>query len=140
MLETLLDAMPGFQAVGELRFFWQQLADGNRSCRCGAALSDCPFWNHVIAEARNKAGVDIEAVAKLAERFERTRSLPFRSVLRRAQPAAYQRLTDANAALYAAVWRAGEDAVLVDASKSPAHLLTLLDTGGVDIRVLHLVA
>src|SRR3712207_4296906 len=47
LLSRVLGTVPGVCSVGELCWIWSYGVLRNRSCGCGAAFSDCPFWTGV---------------------------------------------------------------------------------------------
>ena len=55
LLDRLLGELPGFAAVGEVRYTWSEALADNRYCGCGARFLDCPFWSEWEA-GRSAAG------------------------------------------------------------------------------------
>lgn len=136
LIEMSLGALPDYFSVGEVRYFWQYVAEGGLRCGCGALLGECDFWSHVLARLPQAA---LGETARLAARIDRTRNLPRLSVSVLSPGAAGQRLAVETDRLYRAIWEEGGQAVIVDSSKVPSHLALLRRLPGIDLRVLHLV-
>ncbi len=107
LLDRLLGELPGFVAVGELRYTWREALADNRYCGCGARFLDCPFWSEVGRRAFG--GWDqidpCEAVA-LERSIARHRHIPWLA-MGEAAPDRYARLLgrylDMLGPLYAAI-------------------------------------
>jgi hypothetical protein len=136
LLEMILGNRPSFFSVGELRYFWEYWQAGNWLCGCGEPLNGCPFWSKVH-ERLHTAGVDIDSMAAMAHRYNRTRNLFYIAWQReRFFPTAF---VEATGRLYQAIQVESGAEVIVDSSKVPSHLFLLDYTREIDLRVLHLV-
>lgn len=140
LIDTILGSIEGVAAVGELRGLWAKLAAGTGSaCGCGRPHRSCPFWSAVTEAAFG--GLDERSAAHLAEleaRVVRTRprELAHIAVGARRAPGSYGRMLGD---LYAAIAEISGADVVVDSSKSPAHVLEVVEHAHLDVRVLHLV-
>ena len=140
LLDTILGGSPRVAAVGELRGLWAKLAYGTgSSCGCGQPHRSCPFWTQVVDRAFG--GLGPEEAARLAaeeSRIIRTRPRQLAHSLAGAgrSPGRYGRLLGG---VYRAIAETTGAEVVVDSSKSPAHVLAVVRHAGVDVRVLHLV-
>jgi UDP-N-acetylglucosamine transferase subunit ALG13 len=136
ILDRMLGQVPGFVAVGELRELWQRGLVENRSCGCGAAFRDCPFWTEVGQRAFGGwAALDLDDVLRLRYSLDRGWSLPILSI----RPGPVRRYTDILAALYGAIGQVSEADVIVDSSKLPSHAMLARLAPSVDLRMVHLV-
>lgn len=163
LLEMILGNLPGYCSVGEVRYFWEYWAEGDRLCGCGrpmvanmpmvaeiplvaempspypadnASSCPCPFWSAVAAHLPAEK---LNQLRDEAERFDRTRNLPlFAAPVGNPQkpPAS---LIEGTAELYNAIWEVSGRQVIVDSSKVPSHLYILQQLPNIDLRVLHLV-
>ncbi len=141
MLETVLNQVPELVGGGELKFIWRRGLMQNRRCSCGMPFRDCAFWSKVLVEAYTGVPESrLEALDAASERF-RTRHLP--SLLLPAAPRRYARDLDWYradlAALYRAMVTVSGARHVVDSSKFPSYLFALLQTPGLDVRVVHVV-
>jgi len=140
LLELILGHLPGFFSVGEIRFFWQYLGVPDLLCGCGEPLRTCAVWESVRERLSHSISrSDEERLARLAQRFDRSRQLPWIAAGLLARLSGYRELAGATAALYDQVRRVAGCRVLVDSSKVPSHLDLLLRSRALDVRVIHLV-
>lgn len=140
LLEIVLGNLPGFFSVGEIRFYWQYLEIHDLLCGCGDPLESCPIWKDVrTGLGHSLSEADQQRLAHLAERFDRSRHLPWIAAGLPARLSAYRELAGATAQLYQEVRRVSGCRVLVDSSKVPSHLDLLLRSRALDVRVIHLV-
>lgn len=141
ILEAVLNQVPEMVGCGELKFVWRRGLIENRRCSCGTPLRECPFWTQVFDRAYG--GIPEEKLERLdaASARYRTRHLP--SLLLPGAQGRYARdlswYRDDLGALYRAIAEVAGADVVVDSSKFPSHLVALLQTGGLDIRVVHIV-
>ncbi len=143
LLDRLLGELPGFVAVGELRYTWREALADNRYCGCGARFLDCPFWSEVGRRAFG--GWDqidpCEAVA-LERSIARHRHIPWLA-MGEAAPDRYARLLgrylDMLGPLYAAIREVSGANVIIDSTKDAAYAHVLRRMPGVDFRLVHLV-
>lgn len=142
LLSRLLGAIPGYVAVGELNYLWDQGVVNDRSCGCGEPFHACPFWTAVGKEAFG--GWD-EATARrawsLRRSVHRVRLVPLMAAPR-VLPAYQRRFAEyagLMARVYAAVRVVSGAEVVVDSSKYPSAAYLLRRAPGVDLRVVHLV-
>jgi len=142
LLERMLGAVPGFGNFGELNALFSRVSAQDQRCGCGEAFSTCPFWQAVGARAFGGWEEVTSRVAELQPALIRQRFIPYLLAPRTA-PDGYRRGLDeyvgVHARLYAALAEVSGADVLVDASKSAAHLFALRHIDGLDLRVLNLV-
>ncbi|OLB81502.1 MAG: hypothetical protein AUI14_03250 [Actinobacteria bacterium 13_2_20CM_2_71_6] len=141
VLETVLNQVPGLVGGGELKFIWRRGLVQDRRCSCGTRFRECPFWARVFTEAF--AGVPESRLAALDAATDRYRTRHLPALL---LPAARRRYaTDLDwyradlATLYRAIATVSGARAVVDSSKFPSYLFALLQTPGLDIRVVHIV-
>jgi sulfotransferase family protein len=141
ILEAVLNQVPRLVGGGELKFVWRRGLIENRRCSCGTPFRDCPFWTDVLAGAFGGVPEDRLADLDAASARYRTRHLPTLllpgATDRYARDLAWYR--DDLAALYRAIAAVAGADVVVDSSKFPSHLVALLQTPGLDVRVVHIV-
>jgi Sulfotransferase family len=143
LLDRLLGELPGFVAVGELRYIWREALADNRYCGCGARFLDCPFWSKVGSQAFGGWDrIDPNEAVALERSIARHRHIPMLA-MGDAAPARYTRRLDRYLAMLSPVYQAVRDVsganVIVDSTKDAAYAHVLRRMPGVDFRVLHLV-
>ena len=62
LLSRLLNQLPGWLALGEVRYFWERGLQQNRACECGHPFGECPLWREVVAELRD-IGCVVEVIS-----------------------------------------------------------------------------
>ena len=144
LLGRLAGEIEGWVNVGEIGYVWYQCFPPTNTCGCSAAFQDCSFWREVIQEAFGGFDrIDIAAVRRGKEKAESARAVP--SLLSpwlhpETQASPDIRLyLESMRALYRAIADISGAKVIVDGSKSPLTTYFLERTGGVDLRVVHLV-
>ena len=143
LLDRLLGELPGFVAVGELRYIWREALADNRYCGCGARFLDCPFWSEVGRRAFGGWDqIDPGEAVALERSIARHRHIPLLA-LGEAAPDRYARLLgrylDMLSPLYAAIRDVSGANVIIDSTKDAAYAHLLRRMPGVDFRVVHLV-
>lgn len=143
LLHRLLGQLPGFVAVGELRYLWTETLAENRLCGCGERFLACRFWSGVGRRAFGGWDrVDVEEVAALQRSVARHRHIPLLA-LPDVAPARYRarlgRYHRTLQATYRAIHEASGASVIVDSTKDPAYAFALRRMPGIDVRLLHLV-
>lgn len=143
LLDRLLGELPGFVAVGELRYTWREALADNRYCGCGARFLDCPFWSEVGRRAFGGWDqIDPGEAVALERSIARHRHIPLLA-MGEAAPARYAGLLDRYLGmlgpLYAAVRDVSGANVIIDSTKDAAHAHVLRRMPGADFRVVHLV-
>jgi hypothetical protein len=143
LLDRLLGELPGFVAVGELRYIWSEALGRNRYCGCGARFLDCPFWAEVGSRAFGSWDrIDPSQVVALERSIGRHRYIPFLA-MGDAAPSRYStRLGSYLGSLspvYEAIRQLSGADVIVDSTKDAAYAHVLRQMPGVDFRVVHLV-
>ena len=143
LAERMLGAIPQFSNIGELARLFASVATQDQRCGCGSPFSRCPFWRSVGDEALD--GWDpsvIQRVITLQQGLIRHRFVPY-LLAPGIAPASFRTMlaeyVETYRALYAAAGKVSGARVLVDASKSPAQLLALMQTRDLDLRVLNIV-
>jgi hypothetical protein len=142
LLDRLLGQLPGFVAVGEVRYIWRESLTGVRACGCGERFSDCPFWTKVgDVGFGGWDRLDLEAIIELERSVARQRHLPMLQA-----PAIWppferrlRRFTDVMRRLYEAIASVSGAHVVVDSSKDPAYGSLLPHVSGIAPRMVHLV-
>jgi Sulfotransferase family len=143
LLDRLLGELPGFTAVGELRYTWREALADNRYCGCGARFLDCPFWSEVGHRAFGGWDqIDPGEAVALERSIARHRHIPMLA-LGEAAPDRYARLLGRYLGilgpLYAAIRDVSGANVIIDSTKDAAYAHVLRRMPGVDFRVVHLV-
>ena len=143
LLDRLLGELPGFVAVGELRYTWSEALADNRYCGCGARFLDCPFWSEVGRRAFGGWDqIDPREAVALERSIARHRHIPLLAMGDTA-PARHAGLRDRYLAMlglmYAAIRDVSGADVIIDSTKDAAHAHVLRRMPGADFRVLHLV-
>jgi Sulfotransferase family len=144
LLDRLLGQQPGCVAVGELGLIWRNGLTQDRLCGCGTPLRRCAVWESVAGAAFGGFDAIPAATVRVLQDFWDHRRRFAAHLLRpgplgaaaRAGLAAY---SDHLARLLGAVQAVTGCNVVVDSSKTPAHLAALLMLPGIDVHVVHLV-
>jgi hypothetical protein len=143
LLDRLLGELPGFAAVGEVRYTWSEALADNRYCGCGARFLDCPFWSEVGSRAFGGWDqIDAGQAVTLERSIARHRHIPLLAMGGAAPTHYAERLRSYLAMLgpmYAAIRDVSGADVIVDSTKDAAYAHVLRRMPGVDIRLLHLV-
>jgi hypothetical protein len=138
----MLGRVPGFCAIGELRYLWEQGLRENGSCGCGAPFHDCEFWRKVGEAAFGGWDrIDTDEVVRLHRSIVRNRYLPLQMApwLSRSFTARLARYTELMSHLYRGIQAASGCDVIVDSSKFPSSAYMLRHVAGIDMRIVHLV-
>ena len=141
LLATQLGSLPGYVAVGELRYVWQAGAVADELCSCGQAFSSCPFWRRVGELAYG--GWDQIDAAEVVELEAAV--LRHRNVLRLVvgdggdHAGRVRRYAELTGRLYAAIAEAAGAEVVVDSTKNPPYAFFLRRVPGIHLAVAHLV-
>ncbi len=142
LISRVLGRVPGFVAVGELRYLWDQGVSRNRLCGCGKRFRACPFWTRVGQEAFGGWDrLDLDEVLRLHRTIVRNRYLPLQ-MAPWASPPFSRRLTrymELMGRLYQGIRAASGAGVVVDSSKFPSSAYMLRLVPGVRLRAVHLV-
>jgi hypothetical protein len=141
LLALLLNSLPGFVSVGELRMLWLYQQE-DVLCSCGAPFHACEFWTAVGERAFGGwEQADIPQILLTMRFVDRHRYLPF-LVKPGLSPKFDERLRayrEAIALIYAAIRAVAGADVVVDSTKVPPFAYVVRGIGGVDLRVVHLV-
>lgn len=140
LLSYILADLPGFVAVGELRYLWSAIANGEL-CGCGEPAAACAFWQDVGERAFggwNEA--DVRDMVELDQSlFARPRvALLAAPRVSRHYSEGLERYLERINALYAGI-RAATGGYVVDSSKDPPYGFALRRAGGVRPVFVHLV-
>ncbi|KRE62032.1 glycosyltransferase [Nostocoides sp. Soil756] len=141
VLERAIGAIDGYVNVGELLDLPRKVAPNDERCGCGRPFHDCPFWQAVgdLLPHGWDAG-ELRRLHHLQQRVARQRFLP--RLLTGATGGRFRHqlaeYVEGLASIYQAVSDVSGQRVVVDASKWPALALALY-SGGMDVRVIHLV-
>jgi hypothetical protein len=142
LLDRMLGEMPGVCAVGEVVHLWERGAGNGERCGCGLPFPSCEFWLRVGKDAFDGwSNVDLERVAALRRRVDRTRYIPRMALPQ--LPAGVRADLVEYAGYYARIYQAvravsGCDLV-VESSKHASLAFVLRWSSDVDLRVLQLV-
>jgi len=139
LLDMILGNVPGFFSLGETLDFWQHASIHDMRCGCGEMLEKCPFWSVVIHRLVKDHGISFTDAVRLKKELDRTRTLPLRSFNQFTHKKDQSVYGDYLSALYAELADMAGGRILVDSSKTPAHLSYLSGIPGIRIHVLHLV-
>jgi len=143
LLDRLLGELPGFAAVGELRYIWSEALTDNRLCGCGARFLACPFWLDVGMRAYGGWDrIDSQQAVSLERSIARHRHIPLLA-MGGSMPSRYAARIQEYLAMLTPLYQAISDAsgasVIVDSTKDAAYAHVLRRMPGVDFRLLHLV-
>jgi hypothetical protein len=141
LLGNVLNELPGFVGVGEVRSYWRAMREA-RLCGCGAAVPDCEFWSQVSDWIERRHG-PLPVDRALFLQGAHIRSLPLQLVrLKRARKgtsspgAEYAQLL---AQMYAGIGAVSSADVVVDSSKGPHDAYVVSRFTELDLFVVHLV-
>jgi UDP-N-acetylglucosamine transferase subunit ALG13 len=148
LLERSLAQIDGLACMGEVVHLWERGLRDDELCGCGAAFSQCSFWQRVGKSAFGGWDrLDVDEVLRLKASVDRKRFAP--RLLRAGghidEPGRgdfgrrLRRYGDLLARLYAGVLEVSGADVVVDASKHASTALVLAATPGIDLKVLHVV-
>lgn len=142
LLDRLLGEVPGFVAVGELRFVWSRGVVQNCLCGCGSRFLECPFWQQVGEAAFGGwDAVDAAEIVRLDRSVDRLWYLPFLLAPRLSRK--FQRrlaeYCELLSRVYSAVAKVSGESIVVDSSKDPPFAFVLRHVPGIELDVLHLV-
>ncbi|MER5705082.1 sulfotransferase [Micromonospora sp. NPDC002296] len=143
IIGNVLNEVPGFFHVGELHFLWKNSTGRgvNGLCGCGAPLTDCDIWSHVLPVGR-PAGVsaDAHAATVIDRQGSRVRTRHTWRVLRRGL---HDGRIRAHADLMGRVYRAVAERTgahtIVDTTKIPGEAALLAHLPGITPYYVHLV-
>ena len=139
VLDVILGSHPAFMSGGELTYLLDDWDDPARACACGQRYPECPLWSQLA----QTLPVPVSQAAALVRRFDRRGALHPRWLAddRRHEAAAAQYATIARGLVELAQRQGAR--YLVDSSKTAGDAacrpLALSATGGVPVKVLHLV-
>jgi len=139
LTEMILGNNPGFFSVGEVRYFWEHVQQGDIRCGCGQLLSECKFWSQIINSLQNE-GVNFGQMSNLAMKLDRTRNLPWLSTsLDHFQKREIDQFVSNLDILYTKINSLVGEKVIIDSSKLPSHLYLLRKIPQIDLHILHLI-
>ena len=141
LLGNLLNELPGFVGVGEVRSYWRARREA-RLCGCGAAVPECAFWSEVAGWIdRHHGPLPVDRALFLQQAHIRSLPLQLFRLARAPEsgssPAAeYAQLL---AQLYAGIGAVSGAEVVVDSSKGPHDAYVISRFTELDLFVIHLV-
>lgn len=144
LLGRLLASLPNTVFVGELRQIWTEYLTPPGLCGCGQRLCECPFWIRVMGEAFTSPPTEaaISVWRQLASKVARLRHVPLLFVPA-FRPPPYRTLLSVYLhsveRLLHAIVRVSGCEVVIDSSKSLAHVAVLAQLPNVHVSVLHLI-
>ncbi len=149
LLEMLLASARQAWTVGEVQLLPFEIGSQDHQCGCGTPVDRCPFWSPIVADATfERDGVSLTQFRKAHNKGQTWRSGMLMDILLRGRrrPGAGARTYGAiNADLFAAVSDRAQamtgtrPEVIVDASKDPYRLFWLLNSGAMNVKVIHLL-
>lgn len=145
VLAAILGEVDGVVDVGELRWLWRRGLLERRTCGCGAAVDECPFWSAVVARVlKDRTETTTEFAAQVASAQDvLVRRRHRLRVIGSAAPgrdwAPLRPLREVDARLVAAVAEVAGARVVVDSSKRAQDAAVLRALDDVDHYVLHMV-
>lgn len=141
ILSMILGQIPGFVALGELRYFWGPGLPEGGTCSCTRPFEECPFWSAVLGSAFPDGRPDSARVHATVRRVLRLRRVPLYLL-----PGGWPRMrrtldayTGHVAAMYGAIAALPGTRVIVDESKMAVYASWLAEIPSLDVFVLHLV-
>jgi hypothetical protein len=138
LLSALLARAPGFTAVGEVCQLWRGALLRGDLCGCGTPIAECDFWSEVGSKAFGGFDkLDLPDVERRVRSLLRQRQV--RALLAADGGSEVAWLDDLNATLYRAIGEVSGASVIVDSSKMPPYLASLVGTPEIDVSVVHLV-
>jgi UDP-N-acetylglucosamine transferase subunit ALG13 len=148
LLERSLAQIDGLACMGEVVHLWERGLRDDELCGCGAAFSQCSFWQRVGKSAFGGWDrLDTEEVLRLKASVDRKRFAPrlLRASGHLDEPGhgdfgrRLRRYGELLLRLYSGVLEVSGAEMVVDASKHASTALVLAATPGIDLRVLHVV-
>ena len=142
LLDRLLGEIPGFAAVGELRYLWERGLVEKRLCGCGTPVVSCEFWKAVLERAFGTRPdlVPSHIIDEMAMlQHPRTIAGLLRPSRKPAAEAAFGTTVRALEALYTGIRDLTGANVIVDSSKPPTFGALLEMVPSVDLYVVHLI-
>lgn len=141
LLSTVLGAVPGVVAVGELRHLWRAI-ERDELCGCGMPVSRCPFWEEVGAAAFGgwrALGVGRQLqLERLVDRHRRIPALVWPAT-QPAYRAALREYATTLSHLYRGISSVSGAATVLDSTKDPSYGFILRHVDGISLRMVHLV-
>jgi len=140
LMGNILGQIPGFAAVGELRFFWERNLVGNHPCGCGSSVRNCTFWKRVLKRAWDGDPPPPEEMIRWGDHL-RTRHLPMFCIpgSTRYFSRVLTPYLNELSKFYRAIEGAGEARVIVDISKYPSYAYALSLLPEVELSLLLMV-
>jgi hypothetical protein len=141
LLALLLNMLPGFVSVGELRYVWLYLHE-DLLCSCGDPFRQCGFWQAVGDHAFGGWDrIDVEKMMRDLARVDRHRYMPWLANpgLSRSFDDRLRTYGSAIARIYDAIRLASGCDVVVDSTKEPPFAFVVRGIRELDLRVVHLV-
>lgn len=139
IVDMILGNIPGFFSLGEIIDFWEHAETEDMLCGCGELIEACPFWKPVIHQLKYNHKRSFNEASNLKTKFDRTRYLPFHGIKQITYKKNYYAYLEHILDLYQTIDEFAGNKIVVDSSKTPAHLYFLSQIPSVDIRVLHLI-
>jgi len=144
VLGRLLAQIPGFTMVGEIGLLWRNGFVDNVLCGCGQPIRACAFWRAAIGAAFGGFdGIPAETLRQLTAFWDTRRRLALRFAwslpVSGARHAALDSYAQHVERALAGARAASGCRVIVDTSKTPAHLVALASCPSVELHVAHLV-
>jgi hypothetical protein len=138
ILERILGNTSGFVSVGEVRRFWEFVSSPDRLCGCGEKMEACGFWRQILDAGEIPRDIVLEH-APIAARLDRMMNAPFLALGFPRSRQIPESLVTWTGRLYRSIRDRAGGSIIVDSSKSAAHLHVLLRVPALELHVLHLV-
>ncbi|MEM8557252.1 MAG: sulfotransferase [Bacteroidota bacterium] len=140
LVGNVLGSVDGLVHLGEVRHVWERGVRDNAVCGCGERFDACPVWRPAFDVAFPE-GVDWARMARTREALPQNKGM-LTHLIRGRTAFDHPDAATYHAGLrrmYRGLRESSGARVLVDSSKFPSYAESLLQTGAVDLYLLHLV-
>ncbi len=142
LLERILGQLDGVVNVGELRHAWRHAPTAQR-CGCGEILSECTYWQEVMARTQfpltAEGFADLYAAQRKVDRIRYIPGMLNKSLGSDEFIRNHAIYTGTLRKIYTTIHDLTGSHTIVDASKDMSTLYLLRETADLRLRVLHLV-
>lgn len=143
LLLRMLGQLPGVVPVGEVWHIWRRSFGADERCGCGKPFRRCEFWAEVVRQAFGGVdGIDARRMSELQASLQ-IQQRPIPALIRFLRTSSYRETLreyhDGVAQLYRTIQRVSAARLIVDSTKIPSNALTLAETPGIELHVVHLV-
>ena len=140
LLGLQLEMSPDICFAGELTHLWERGWKENQLCGCGTAFRECEFWDAVFKEAFSTiVEKDVDAIIRLRRRISGLRGLvSLRLGQQHVDDDTVSKYGAVHQSLVAAIAKVSGRRIVVDSSKYPTDLATMLRADP-KTKAIHLV-